>query len=33
MYHKSGLPWTRHWDFILLDMLSIFPSQIMAYSN
>ena len=31
MYHKSGLPWTRHWDFILLDMLSMFLSQIIAY--
>lgn len=31
MYHKSGLPWTRHWDFILLDMASMFLSQIIAY--
>ncbi len=31
MYHKSGLPWTRHWDFILLDMVSMFLSQIIAY--
>lgn len=31
MYHKSGLPWTRHWDFILLDMVAMFLSQIIAY--
>ena len=31
MYHKSGLPWTRHWDFILLDMAAMFLSQIIAY--
>lgn len=31
MYHKSGLPWTRYWDFILLDMAAMFLSQIIAY--
>ena len=31
MYHKSGLPWTKHWDFILLDILSMFLSVIIAY--
>ena len=31
MYHKSGLPWTRYWDFILLDMAVMFVSQIIAY--
>lgn len=31
MYHKSGLPWTRYWDFILLDIAAMFVSQIVAY--
>ena len=31
MYHKAGLPWTKHWDFILLDILSMFLSVIIAY--
>ena len=31
MYQKSGLPWTKYWDFILLDMLSMFLSLIAAY--
>ncbi len=31
MYQKSGLPWTKYWDFILLDMASMFLSLIAAY--
>ena len=31
MYQKSGLPWTKYWDYILLDMVSMFLSLIAAY--
>ena len=31
MYQRSGLPWTKYWDFILLDMLSMVLSMVAAY--
>ena len=31
MYQRSGLPWTKYWDFILLDMVSMVLSMVAAY--
>lgn len=31
MYQRSGLPWTKYWDFILLDMLAMVISMVAAY--
>ena len=31
MYQRSGLPWTKYWDFILLDMLSMVLAMVAAY--
>lgn len=31
MYRKAGLPWTKHWDFILLDLFSMIVSVAIAY--
>ena len=30
MYQRSGLPWTKYWDFILLDMLSMVLAMVAA---
>ena len=31
MYQRSGLPWTKYWDFILLDMFSMVLAMVAAY--
>lgn len=31
MYQRSGTPWTKCWDFILLDVVVMFLAQIVSY--